>query len=120
MVKVVVTDREGQVVEVEAQTGISLMENIRELDNSVDAICGGLCSCATCHIYVDSHWIQKLPPREEEEALLVGGSVNYDHEHSRLSCHGSLSYSSSEKDLIVLLCFLVKNGSRVQVKSKAL
>ena len=86
MVKVVVTDREGQVVEVEAQIGISLMENIRELDNSVDAICGGLCSCATCHIYVDSHWIQKLPPREEEEALLVGGSVNYDHEHSRLSC----------------------------------
>jgi len=91
MVKLVVTDREGQVVEVKAHAGISVMENIRELDNSVDAICGGLCSCATCHVFIDPHWLEKLPPRGEEEALLVGDSANYDHERSRLSCQISLT-----------------------------
>ena len=91
MVKLVVTDREGQVVEVQGHAGISVMENIRELDNSVDAICGGLCSCATCHVYIDPGWFGKLPPRGEEEALLVGDSANYDHERSRLSCQISLT-----------------------------
>ncbi len=91
MVKLVVTDRKGQVVEVEAHSGISVMENIRDLGNSVDAICGGLCSCATCHVYIDPHWLEKLPPRGEEEALLVGDSANYDHERSRLSCQISLT-----------------------------
>ena len=87
MPKLTVTTREGETSEIDVADGLTVMEAIR--DNGFDellALCGGCCSCATCHIYVDSHWVQKLPPREEEEALLVGGSVNYDHEHSRLSC----------------------------------
>jgi len=91
MTKLVVTDREGRIVEVDGQTGISVMENIRTLDNSVEAICGGLCACATCHVYVDPQWVQRLPPRGEEEAILVGDSANYDHERSRLSCQISLT-----------------------------
>ena len=86
MVKLVVTDRTGRVVEVQGHAGISVMENIRELDDSVDAICGGLCSCATCHVHIDPGWVQKLLPRSEEEAELVGDSAYYDHERSRLSC----------------------------------
>ena len=86
MAKIVVTDRVGRTVEVDGQTGISVMENIRELDDSVDAICGGLCACATCHVYIDPEWMQKLPERGGEEAVMVGDSMNYDHQRSRLSC----------------------------------
>ena len=80
------TDREGRQVEIEGEPGISVMENIRDMDDSVDAICGGLCSCATCHVFVDPEWMEKLPPRHDEEDLLVGDSMNFDPERSRLSC----------------------------------
>lgn len=86
MARLVVTDRKGGVTEVAAQTGISVMENIRELDNSVEAICGGLCACATCHVFVDPVWLQRLPPRGAEESQLLADLDAYDHEHSRLSC----------------------------------
>lgn len=91
MVRLAVTDREGRQVEIEGQTGISVMENIRELDDSVDAICGGLCSCATCHVHVDPEWLAKLPPRHEEEDLLVSDSMHFDPERSRLSCQITLT-----------------------------
>ena len=44
-----VVDRDGVEHEVEAKTGLKVMENLRELDYGVAAICGGMCSCATCH-----------------------------------------------------------------------
>ena len=91
MARLAVTDREGRQVEIEGRTGISVMENIRELDDSVDAICGGLCSCATCHVHVDPEWLAKLPPRHEEEDLLVGDSMYFDPERSRLSCQITLT-----------------------------
>ena len=62
MVKLVVIDREGREVEVEARAGYSVMENIRDLDNSVEAICGGMCACATCHVLIDPEWTATLPP----------------------------------------------------------
>ncbi len=91
MVKLVVTDRVGRVVEIEAHTGISVMENIRELDDSVDAICGGLCACATCHVHIDPEWMPKLQPRGDGESALVEQSASYDHQRSRLSCQISLT-----------------------------
>ena len=91
MAKLTVTDRLGRTVEIEGQTGISVMENIRELDDSVDAICGGLCACATCHVFIAPEWMPKLPARGGEEAALVGDSMNYDEERSRLSCQISLT-----------------------------
>lgn len=86
MAKLAVTDREGRQVEIEGQAGMTLMENIRDMDDSVDAICGGLCSCATCHVFIDPDWMEKLPPRHEEEDLLVSESMNFNPERSRLSC----------------------------------
>ena len=99
MVKLVVTDREGQVVDVDARVGISVMENIRDLDNSVDAICGGLCSCATCHVFVDPAWGAKLPPRSSAEAQLLGDLSSFDEHRSRLSCQLKLT---EELDGLVL------------------
>jgi 2Fe-2S ferredoxin len=86
MVKLVVTDKDGRDVEVDARPGLSLMENIRALPRSVEAICGGLCSCATCHVFIDSEWIARLPPRRYEERLMLAGSRLFDGARSRLSC----------------------------------
>jgi len=87
MAKIVVTSREGAVRELdEPVDGRSLMEIIRDNDLEIEAICGGCCSCATCHVFVDAAWRSKLPPRSEEEYELVSSTENFDEESSRLSC----------------------------------
>jgi len=80
-----VVDRDGVEHEVDAKPGLKVMETLRELDYGVAAICGGMCSCATCHVYVDPEWTSKLPePMSDERELLTELS---HHEHnSRLSC----------------------------------
>ena len=86
MVKLVVTDRVGATVEVDAVPGISMMENIRELDDSVDAICGGMCSCATCHVFIEPSLWDRLPERGYEELMLLQDLDSFDPKRSRLSC----------------------------------
>lgn len=86
MVKLVVTDREGGIVDVDATPGISLMENIRELDASVDAICGGMCACATCHVYIDAQWAAVAGARSYEETVMLEDVAGFDPQRSRLSC----------------------------------
>ena len=80
-----VVDRDGIEHEVEAKTGLKVMENLRELDYGVAAICGGMCSCATCHVYVDPEWAGKLPPPMSDERDLLG-ELAHHRENSRLSC----------------------------------
>ena len=91
MIKLVVTDREGQVLSVEAHAGISVMENIRELDNSVEAICGGLCACATCHVYIDPDWFPRLQSPAGEERDLLQSLTGFNEARSRLSCQVEVS-----------------------------
>jgi 2Fe-2S ferredoxin len=86
MVKLVVTDKEGRDVEVEARTGLSIMENIRGLPHSVEATCGGMCACATCHVFVDPQWVARLPARRYEERVMLATSPSFDAQRSRLSC----------------------------------
>ena len=81
-----VIDRSGTLKAVEAAEGVSLMEVIR--DEGFDellALCGGCCSCATCHVHVDPAFAGNLPEMSEDESDLLDGS---DHcsETSRLSC----------------------------------
>ena len=66
-----VIDRDGVSHDVEAKPGLKVMEILRELDYGVAAICGGMCSCATCHIYVDPAWADKLPPPMSDETKVV-------------------------------------------------
>lgn len=82
----VIVDRQGREVEVDARPGFSVMENIRDLDNSVEAICGGMCACATCHVLVDPAWAARLAPRSFEEQLMLQDLTAFDPERSRLSC----------------------------------
>lgn len=86
MVKLFVTDKDGREVAVDARAGLSVMENIRLLPRSVEAICGGMCACATCHVYIDPAWIGKLPQRSYEEQTMLQDHASFDPERSRLSC----------------------------------
>ena len=81
-----VTDRDGQVHEVEGRPGLKIMETLRELDYGVTAICGGLCSCATCHILIEPAWMSRLPSPQGDEKELLVELQNYDSSRSRLSC----------------------------------
>ncbi|HYJ53465.1 MAG TPA: 2Fe-2S iron-sulfur cluster-binding protein [Allosphingosinicella sp.] len=86
MAKLVVVTRKGEEREIEATTGLSVMEVLR--DGGVDevlALCGGCCSCATCHVHVDPEWIERTGPRKADEDDLLDTS-DHKNEVSRLSC----------------------------------
>ena len=86
MVDIIVVNRAGEESQVAAEEGLSLMEVIR--DNGFDellALCGGCCSCATCHVYVDPAFSGNLSPRSEDEEDLLDSS-DHKTEQSRLSC----------------------------------
>jgi 2Fe-2S ferredoxin len=80
-----VVDRDGVEREVEAPAGAVLMEPLRDLDDGVTAICGGMCSCATCHVYVDQEWVSKLPAPMSDELDMIG-DLSERKANSRLSC----------------------------------
>jgi 2Fe-2S ferredoxin len=80
-----VVDRDGVEHEVDAKTGVKVMETLRELDYGIAAICGGMCSCATCHVYVDAEWTSKLPAAMSDERELLT-ELSHHQENSRLSC----------------------------------
>jgi 2Fe-2S ferredoxin len=86
MAEILVTDRDGGVHRVDAREGVSLMETLRELDYGVAAICGGMCSCATCHVHVGGQWLDKLPPMQGDEKEILQELDSYRPQGSRLSC----------------------------------
>lgn len=87
MPMVIVVDRAGETTEVQTTTNLSLMEVIRD-DGGFDellAVCGGSCSCATCHVYVDLAWTAAVGPATADEDDLLEGSA-HRQANSRLSC----------------------------------
>ena len=86
MSKLIVTTREGETSEIDVADGLTVMEAIR--DNGFDellALCGGCCSCATCHVHVDPAFQDKLPAMSEDEDDLLESSDHRDA-NSRLGC----------------------------------
>jgi len=81
-----VTNRKGQPRTIPGKVGDTLMENLRDNDFEIEAACGGCCSCATCHVYVDAAWGGKVAARSEDENELVSQTSAYDPQRSRLSC----------------------------------
>jgi ferredoxin, 2Fe-2S len=87
MARITVTDRDGVSHEIDAAPGVSLMEVLRDAgDYGITAICGGLCSCATCHVYVDASWTAKLKARHNDEQEILTALTSFDSARSRLSC----------------------------------
>ncbi|WP_308910854.1 2Fe-2S iron-sulfur cluster-binding protein [Pseudokordiimonas caeni] len=92
MVKISVTNLAGQTRTIDADEGMSLMENIRANDfDDLQAICGGCCSCCTCHVYVEGDWYDKLPAQADDEAMLIEDSECFQPGKSRLSCQIEVS-----------------------------
>jgi 2Fe-2S ferredoxin len=83
--QIFVTDQDGVEHELEALEGWRAMEVIRDWDLNIKAECGGACSCATCHVFVDEDWLGRLiAPTPEEEDML--DSAPDARPNSRLSC----------------------------------
>lgn len=86
MAKLIVTTRDGTEHEVEGQAGLSVMEIIRDAGfDELLALCGGCCSCATCHVHVDPAFADKVDPMSEDENDLLESS-DHRNQSSRLSC----------------------------------
>jgi ferredoxin, 2Fe-2S len=86
MPRITVVNRQGRASEMEAQEGLSVMEVIR--DNGFEellALCGGCCSCATCHVFVDPAFADRMEPMSEDENDLLDSS-EHRNGTSRLSC----------------------------------
>lgn len=91
MAEVMVTTRAGEEHRLKLEPGLTLMETIR--DAGIDellALCGGCCSCATCHVHVDPAFAGLLPMMSEDENDLLDGS-EHRGDASRLSCQIKLS-----------------------------
>ena len=86
MPKLIVVNRAGEETTVDVADGLTVMEAIR--DNGFDellALCGGCCSCATCHVHVDPAFKDRLPAMSEDEDDLLE-STDHRDENSRLGC----------------------------------
>ncbi|MGA3158434.1 MAG: 2Fe-2S iron-sulfur cluster-binding protein [Steroidobacteraceae bacterium] len=85
-----VVDLNGSEQQVDVAVGGVLMEPLRDLDAGISAICGGMCSCATCHVYVDPEWVGKLPAAMSDETDMLR-DLSTRRDNSRLSCQIQLT-----------------------------
>lgn len=100
MIRIKVIDFDAQQHELETQSGNVLMELLREQEWGVAALCGGMCSCATCHVYVDEAWLDRFPPKDSDEEELLE-MMDHLQSNSRLSCQ--LRLESAHDGLLVTL-----------------
>ncbi len=86
MPKITYKDYEGNSRTIEVENGLTVMEGaIQKEIPGIDADCGGSMACATCHVYVEEKWLNKIPKAEEAEVDMI--DVAYEpKKNSRLSC----------------------------------
>ena len=86
MPKITYIEHNGKSHEIEVANGLSVMEGaVQNNILGIDADCGGSCACATCHVYVDEKWFNKLPKKESAEEDML--DMAYEaKKFSRLSC----------------------------------
>ena len=85
MINISVQDLDGQIHKIQGREGDSLMEALRQHEWGVAAICGGLCSCGTCHVYLDTQWLGKFQQKDPNELDLLE-EFDTTTDNSRLSC----------------------------------
>jgi 2Fe-2S ferredoxin len=90
MGKIFAIDRNGEEHQIEARDGLSLMEVLREANLPVEGVCGGVCVCSTCHVYLEPLWLARTGERAEDEQVMVEDSGHYEV-NSRLACQ--INYS---------------------------
>ena len=86
MPKVIYIEYNGKQHEVEVEKGLSIMEGaIQNGIPGIDGDCGGACACATCHVYVNEEWLDKLSDQNESEKDMLDFAFE-TKSNSRLSC----------------------------------
>jgi 2Fe-2S ferredoxin len=86
MPRITFVQHDGAENVVEADVGKSLMDTAMRFEvPGIDADCGGSCSCATCHVYVEGDWANQVPPRGDMEGMMLEFAENVEPS-SRLSC----------------------------------
>lgn len=92
MVNVVYIDSDGEQTELQVQEGWTLMQAaVSEGVDGIEAECGGSCCCATCHVYVDDSYMDKLDPPSEQENGMLAETVAERRPNSRLACQIKVS-----------------------------
>ena len=87
MAKITYIEFNGTEHIIDVDEGLTVMEGAR--DNNIPGIeadCGGACACSTCHVYIDSSWIDKLPAKEDMEEDMLDFAYEPDSTASRLTC----------------------------------
>jgi len=84
-VKIIATDRKGEIHTLEGRDGWTIMEILRDAGLPITAECGGACACATCQVYVDQEWLDKLDPKSDAETDMLDMAIAVEP-NSRLSC----------------------------------
>jgi len=86
MAKITYIEHKGKSHEIEVANGLTVMEGaVQNNIPGIDADCGGSCACATCHVYVDEKWFDKLPKKESAEEDMLDMATEPE-KFSRLSC----------------------------------
>ena len=86
MAKITYQDSKGASKTIEVENGLSVMEGAIQNDiPGIDADCGGSMACATCHVYVDEKWFDKIPKAEDAEVDMIDMAFE-PKKNSRLSC----------------------------------
>ena len=86
MPKITYIEHNGTPHEMDVPNGLTVMEGaVQNNIPGIDADCGGSCACATCHVYVDEKWVEKLPKKIESEQDMLDMAFE-PNKFSRLSC----------------------------------
>ncbi len=86
MPKITYKDKDGVSKTIEVENGLSVMEGAIQNDiPGIDADCGGAMACATCHVYVEEKWLDKLPKEDDAEVDMID-MAHEPKKNSRLSC----------------------------------
>ena len=91
MAKITYITHDNQNYSIEIQNGLTVMEGAVQNDvPGIDADCGGGMACATCHVYVNEEWFDKLPAKEDGEEDMLDMAFE-PKKNSRLSCQITIS-----------------------------
>ena len=91
MPKITYIEHNGKSHTLEVATGLTVMEGaVQNNIPGIDADCGGSCACATCHVYVDDKWFDKLPKKENAEEDMLDQAFE-PNKSSRLACQITVS-----------------------------
>ena len=91
MAKIKYIEFNGNEHEIDVSNGLTVMEGaIKNKIPGIDADCGGACACATCHVYVDNNWFEKLSPKDDSEEDMLDFAFEVKS-NSRLSCQITVS-----------------------------